>query len=416
MPGRRRRDVRRGRAGVVVPGVLLAALLSVAAPPEPAAAVATPVLRAARVDAAEIVAWFRLRSPGGYRATVPLEQLVGHFLDEGGAQGVAGDIAFAQSVLETGWFRFDAGSVRPEDNNFAGLGATGVPGEVARFPTAQIGVRAQVQHLWAYADPDARADATARPLVDPRFDLVVPKGRAPTWEQMGAGSWAADPDYGRKVLALYTDLLDTAHVRVERWVVAAFGDVLHRPPGTDGLAGWVTAAETRGRPWVARTLTRTTEGISVWLRGRYLQLLGRSPTPEALAHRTAAVHAGGSLADQAAALAGSGEAWRRAGSTDAAWVDQLYRTTLGRPADAPSLAHWTAVLAGGTPRDRVVRSVWSSLEGRRARMRSLYLEVLARPADPSGLTWYADRLVAVDDLAVTADLVASTERFLLAQG
>ena len=414
--GRRRAGCGRAARRATLAALALLPALLVSGPPVPAAPAVTPLMGAARVDAGEIVAWFRLRSPGGYRASVPVEQLVAHFLDEGQAQGVAGDIAFAQSVLETGWFRFASGSVQPSDNNFSGLGATGQPGQVARFPTAQIGVRAQIQHLWAYGDPDARADATARPLVDPRFDLVSPKGKAPTWEQMGAGNWASDPDYGRKVLALYTDLLDVSHVRVERWVTAAYDDVLHRPPSGGDLAGWVPAAERRGRLWVSRTLAASTEGVSVWIRGRYVQLLGREPGAAPLAQRTATVRGGGSLADVVVALAGSDEAWRRAGGTDEAWVDQLYRSVLGRPADPAAVEHWVGALAAGTTdRGRVVRSVWGSAESRRARVVELYLDLLDRPADAAGRAWYADRLTRIDDLDVTAELVASAEHFTAAQ-
>ena len=414
----RGRGTARGTAArwAVLAALVLVPVLVGAGPTTPAsAAVTTPLVRAARVDADQIVAWFRLRAPAGYRASVPVEQLVAHFLDEGRAQGVAGDVAFAQSVVETGWFRFPGGSVQPSDNNFAGLGATGTPGQVARFPTAQIGVRAQIQHLWAYGDPDARADATARPLVDPRFDLVSPKGKAPTWEQMGGGNWASDPDYGRKVLDLYTDLLDVSHARTGRWVTAAYQDLLHRPPGGSDLDGWVPAAERRGRLWVTRSLAASREGVSVWIRGRYVQLLGRQPGAVPLAQRTATVRGGGSLTDVVVALAGSDEAWQRAGGTDAGWVDQLYRSILGRPADPAAVEHWVGALAAGTDRGRVVRSVWGSAEGRRTRVAHLYPDLLDRPADTAGLAWYTDRLTRIDDLAVTAELVASAEHFTAAQ-
>jgi len=66
-------------------------------------------------------------------------------------------------------------------------------------------VRAQIQHLIAYADPNARC--TVPPLhnacVDPRFDLVSPKGKATSWNQMGNGNWATDPNYASKVIAIY---------------------------------------------------------------------------------------------------------------------------------------------------------------------------------------------------------------------
>jgi hypothetical protein len=41
------------------------------------------------------------------------------------------------------------------------------------------------------------------PCVDPRFDLVSPKGKAPNWNDMGNGNWSAAPDYAGKVIAVY---------------------------------------------------------------------------------------------------------------------------------------------------------------------------------------------------------------------
>lgn len=60
------------------------------------------------------------------------------------------DIAFFQMLLETGNLSF-TGDVSPEQNNFAGLGATGrkEPGE--SFPDVPTGVTAHLQHLLMYA-------------------------------------------------------------------------------------------------------------------------------------------------------------------------------------------------------------------------------------------------------------------------
>ena len=38
--------------------------------------------------------------------TVPLRTLAGYYISEGNAEGVRGDVAFAQSILETGAFMF----------------------------------------------------------------------------------------------------------------------------------------------------------------------------------------------------------------------------------------------------------------------------------------------------------------------
>ena len=162
-----------------------------------------------RVSAARLAAWFSGRAPrpaGVYRATVPIEEMTAYFIEEGAAEGVTGDIAFIQSIVETGWFRF-GGTVPASANNFGGIGAIDSnPGRFAVFADARTGVRAQIQHLRAYADPRALTCTVPplhHPCVDPRFHLVSPKGRAPTWNQMGNGNWATAPGYGARILALY---------------------------------------------------------------------------------------------------------------------------------------------------------------------------------------------------------------------
>jgi hypothetical protein len=216
-----RRPPERARLGRAVRPALraLAALgLLVAAagclpPPPPLAcgaigsAPAVPVMGCARLSADQLAAWFEVQARPEYRATVPIRELVHYFVGEGTDEGVRGDLAFAQSIVETGWFNFpDAGSVRPTDNNFAGIGATGVAAP-AQFPDAQTGVRAQMQHLRAYADPTVTEANLAHPLVDPRFSLVSPKGKAPLWNQFGNGTWASSPTYSTTVLNMYSRIL-----------------------------------------------------------------------------------------------------------------------------------------------------------------------------------------------------------------
>jgi hypothetical protein len=171
------------------------------------------VMGGARLDAPQLVNWFNRRQPqpaGVYGATEPVEALASYFIEEGALEGVAGDVAFAQSIVETGWFRF-GGSVPGSKNNFAGIGAVdSSPGDAASFPDARTGVRAQIQHLRAYADP-AAVSCTVPPLhapcADPRFALVTPKGRAPFWNQFGGGVWATSPTYGLDILARYQEAL-----------------------------------------------------------------------------------------------------------------------------------------------------------------------------------------------------------------
>jgi len=168
---------------------------------------------AARLNPVQLAQWFTGRQPqpgGTWAASVPLDSMVTWFVEEGAAEGVTGDVAFVQSVIETGWFRFN-GSVPASKNNFAGIGAVDSnPGTAAAFPDARTGIRAQIQHLRAYADLTALT-CTAPPLhhscVDPRFDLVVPKGRAPTWGALGGGNWASSATYGSDIVARYHEAL-----------------------------------------------------------------------------------------------------------------------------------------------------------------------------------------------------------------
>ena len=120
------------------------------------------------------------------------------YISEGKAEGVRGDLAFCQSCLETGYWNF-GNDVKPEQNNFSGIGATGGGEPGASFPDAQIGIRAQIQHLKAYASKEALKNV----CVDPRYHLVT-KGIAPTWEGL-SGRWATDTGYGAKILSIYAE-------------------------------------------------------------------------------------------------------------------------------------------------------------------------------------------------------------------
>ena len=69
--------------------------------------------------------------------------------------GVRWDIAFYQMVLETGalsyWRGNRAGDVKPDQNNFAGLGATGNGVRGESFKDIETGVRAHIEHILLYA-------------------------------------------------------------------------------------------------------------------------------------------------------------------------------------------------------------------------------------------------------------------------
>lgn len=183
----------------------------------PLRALGDPVMGPTLLRAPEMVAWYRSTGASPkLSGDTSIDQLAQMFVDEGTAENVRGDVAFAQAYIETGGFR--AGG---SDNNFSGLGACGGCGGQNRFPTALDGVRAQIQHLRNYADRDSRAAGLAHPPSpywygpDPvtaarNFDSFFAKGSVPTWQVMGHGNWAAAPDYASKVTGIYDRMVASA--------------------------------------------------------------------------------------------------------------------------------------------------------------------------------------------------------------
>ncbi|MBP1633789.1 MAG: Mannosyl-glycoprotein endo-beta-N-acetylglucosaminidase [Acidobacteria bacterium] len=180
-----------------------------AVPPPPSPLPVVGIMGEPRLTAAQLAAWFdgRAGNREAYSASVPVGTLAQYYIEEGAAEGITGDVAFVQAIVETGWFRFE-GLVRAGQNNFAGIGATDASAAPASFADARLGVRAQVQHLRAYADPTALACESPplhHPCADPRFHLVTPKGKARSWNEMGGGNWATAGGYGETIVRLYLD-------------------------------------------------------------------------------------------------------------------------------------------------------------------------------------------------------------------
>lgn len=170
------------------------------------AGAATPIRGSAHLSAPEIAAWFSAtRRPA--RASVPIGELARFYVEEGDAAGVRGDIAFAQSVLETAGFRFpDGGQVLPIDNNFAGIGACDSCASGRSYPDPRTGVRAQMQLLRVYADPRLTNAALSPAPVDPRLDQHYLRGKIPTWAGL-THTWATANGYGDRILGLYEEML-----------------------------------------------------------------------------------------------------------------------------------------------------------------------------------------------------------------
>lgn len=130
------------------------------------------------------------------------------YITEGTAEGVRGDIAFAQSCLETGDFTFSNSAVTLNQNNFCGLGVTKTGMKGSSFKTPAEGIRAQIQHLQAYASTDKLQNR----CVDPRYTYVN-RGCAEYVEHLGTHEnpkgqgWASGQNYGQKIINILNSIL-----------------------------------------------------------------------------------------------------------------------------------------------------------------------------------------------------------------
>lgn len=137
-------------------------------------------------------------------------EMIPLYLSEGAAENIRGDIAFAQSCLETGNFTYANSAVTLEQNNYCGMGVTKNGEKGNSFDTPQLGIRAQIQHLKAYAN----TAKLKQECVDPRFELVS-RGCAAYVEYLGiqenpkGKGWASGAGYGEKILKILAAVKET---------------------------------------------------------------------------------------------------------------------------------------------------------------------------------------------------------------
>ncbi|MBI3419964.1 MAG: glucosaminidase domain-containing protein [Proteobacteria bacterium] len=198
-------------------------------PPIKSVAPESDTPKSMKAFAARLMQYIEMRNPdldprfkGDPAKDVP--SIAEEYLEQGKALGVRGDYALFQAILETGSLSFKnggrQGDVRPEQNNFAGLGATGggVPGET--FKSLAEGVKAHLQHLLLYA-----GDKIENPIAE-RTRKVQEWGVLDSWHKRFerpitfadlAEKWApGSGTYGRMIEAIAERFKDfNKHNRAE---------------------------------------------------------------------------------------------------------------------------------------------------------------------------------------------------------
>ena len=169
-----------------------------------------PIMGTAETNVNQMVAYYNANAayPAFYKnSDAPtIKKFCQLYLTESKAEGVKAEVAFVQAMKETNFLKY-GGDVDISQYNFAGLGATGGGVAGASFPSVEIGIRAQIQHLKAYATTDPLNNE----CVDSRYSYVT-KGCAPYVQWLGINEnpvgkgWATDPGYGNDIVKRIAEL------------------------------------------------------------------------------------------------------------------------------------------------------------------------------------------------------------------
>lgn len=154
------------------------------------------ILGPSALTVSDLRAWWNSTGRGQpARLGIAIDDLIALYLSEGDAEGVRGDMALAQAVLETGHFTNSDTS----RHNYAGIAHYDGTSSGTPFASPIIGVRSQIQLLKKYAlGNDA---PLANPNVAPRAGAS-----ATTWGGL-AGTWASATTYWTSLSSVYESML-----------------------------------------------------------------------------------------------------------------------------------------------------------------------------------------------------------------
>ncbi|WP_426573668.1 DUF4214 domain-containing protein [Aquihabitans sp. McL0605] len=197
----------------------------------------------------------------------------------------------------------------------------------------------------------------------------------------------------------------------QSFVIAAYTDFIQRTPTSGELSAAVT--KLNGGQTHAAFLT-TLANSDVWLNAvvqkLYVDTLGRQGDPGGVAYWTTKIrNKTQTVAQVSASFYSSNEYFRGFGHSDnATWVKDLFQKVVLRQPTSAEVTKWVNV-AKTKSRTQVSLPVFQSDESARVRVTALYQKLLGRGTDPSGLTYWAKKVVTQGDVALAINLGSSNE-------
>lgn len=190
------------------------------------------------LSATQLAQWYTAQ---GYsnNTGVGIVRLARAYIEAGNQEGISGDVAFAQSILETGGFAIMSGT-----NNFAGIGACNSCDGGFNYPSYVQGIRAQIQLLKAYSDKSLTDSQLVGGVAMAGINTLSVRGCCTTWPALST-VWSTGKRYGDVILGIYTDMLGYAIAHVGPIEIATpagktppTGITITAAPSLDGGGQW----------------------------------------------------------------------------------------------------------------------------------------------------------------------------------
>jgi hypothetical protein len=196
-----------------------------------------------------------------------------------------------------------------------------------------------------------------------------------------------------------------------------YDHMMGRVADEGGVRNWTNVMSVGGwnRRQVSSGFANSTEYRRLVITQSYQQVLGRTPDPGGLDFWMAELAKGTVRLDTLRPVfMSSEEFYLRGGSSDSAFVDNIYQAALGRGASSTEIAYWADVRKrkGAAA---VISGVWGAPEAAMRRVGQAYQYYLGRPASRSEQEHWLPVVAGSGDEQLREEIVVSREYALRAE-
>ena len=185
---------------------------------------------------------------------------------------------------------------------------------------------------------------------------------------------------------------DAVVTQLQGFLTQAYGTVLDRAIDPAGLTYWTNQINAGvSRTAVAQAIWQSGEHLAIEVSNAYSTYLNRTPAASEQTYWTNRMLAGMTEDQLTQAVVNSPEYLLREQSNQA-FLAMIYPNLLGRSLDVESEVSWETALANGLTRASLIQQVLGSSEFTQNEVDQIYSDILHRPADAAGLTYWQQEL------------------------